>query len=89
MLLCLCIRSRISFGASDSLPSWSRLWIISEYLGVGSAGLVFVLGKGEGGGKFITRIGVGEGEREERKSIHNLQSFLLCHTCSCGTVGFE
>lgn len=48
-----------------------------------------VLGKGEGGGKLITGIGVGEGESDERKSIHNLQSLLLCHTCSCGTVGLE
>lgn len=30
LLPCLCIRSRICFGASDSLPSWFRLWVHCE-----------------------------------------------------------
>lgn len=29
-LPCLCIRNRIRFGASDSLPSWFRLWGIGK-----------------------------------------------------------
>lgn len=42
VLPCLCIRSRTRFGASDSLPSWFRLWFVSEDRGGGGEG-------GEGG----------------------------------------
>lgn len=49
VLPCLCIRSRTRFGASDSLPSRFRLWLVSEDRGDRER-VVFVLGKGDRGG---------------------------------------
>ena len=98
-LPCLCIRSRKCSGASDTLPSWFRLWVIVKTGRGGERELVLCLVKGQVGGiKIWNRVG---GEREKEciawkqrqkdflwgKHVQNLHSLLLCHTCSRSVAG--
>lgn len=97
----LCIRSRICSGASNTLPSWFRLWIIVKTGGGGERELVLCLVKGQVGGIEIWNRGWRGGEQEKEciarkqrqkvffwgKHVQNLHSLLLCHTCSRGIVG--
>lgn len=63
----LCIRSRICSGASNTLPSWFRLWIIAKTGGGGGRELVLCLVKGQVGGIEIWNKGLEGGSK--RRSV--------------------